>query len=684
MAFGYESSDDYDDDARTWARVIADMIGSENGIVASVLFSRLYHEHPESKVCLLGEYGRGNVLNGLAGDYPGILRVRGVGGTEKIFAVRRPGDADARRNVDGPAPHVPPEYRVFKSQTKKTIELRAKTTTRSESRGEATLSSRLETDAEADAEDADAVASRSKPFEAFARAEKDVDAYFYPSAARAADASSSRKRLATLLGERTRVNYDWSGLIGYNAQSGGVSPVFLNTREPFCVMTLGVQGSGKSHTTAVIAEACMTPFESPLEKPVVSLPKPMAALALHFGKHDDDPCELAGLLRPAETVKRMLRGGGGGSKVSPPRVGKVVVLTSPSYHKQRRKYYGGVKDVQVDVQPLLFNWGDLKASHLRTLMRLEEKESQQLYVSVLLDLLRRYQQDDKIPDFQDFFNEVKELCQSQSQASPLEQRLQLLESFVAESERNKESEHVSLEECVKPGTMVIVDLTDPLLSVADANALFQVLLERFRLIKCPSGKLCVLDEAHRYLVSGAPLAASLVDAVRVMRHEGMRVVVSTQSPLTLPQELLELCSAAFLHNFHSQDWYEYLSRKVSLPKDGFRDVMRLEPGEALVFARRVEGLEGAAPDAEDDDAADAFAPTRATFKMRVRDRLTHDLGASMLSARADDERSTAPAPAPDPAPAPGPAPGPAPTPGPAPAPAEGDDDDDDTPIARMP
>ena len=110
--------------------------------------------------------------------------------------------------------------------------------------------------------------------------------------------------------------------------------------------------------------------------------------------------------------------------------------------------------------------------------------------------------------------------------------------------------------------MVIVDLTDPLLSVADANALFQVLLERFSLIKCPSGKLCVLDEAHRYLVSGAPLAASLVDAVRVMRHEGMRVVVSTQSPLTLPQELLELCSVAFLHNFHSQDWYEYLSRKV--------------------------------------------------------------------------------------------------------------------------
>ena len=57
------------------------------------------------------------------------------------------------------------------------------------------------------------------------------------------------------------MNYDWSALIGYNAHNSGTAPVFLNTREPFCVMTLGVQGSGKSHTTAVIAEACMTPFD---------------------------------------------------------------------------------------------------------------------------------------------------------------------------------------------------------------------------------------------------------------------------------------------------------------------------------------------------------------------------------------------------------------------------------------
>jgi hypothetical protein len=35
-----------------------------------------------------------------------------------------------------------------------------------------------------------------------------------------------------------------------------------------------------------------------------------------------------------------------------------------------------------------------------------------------------------------------------------------------------------------------------------------------------------------------------------MRHEGMRVAVSTQSPKVLAPELLELVSVAVLHNFH--------------------------------------------------------------------------------------------------------------------------------------
>ena len=35
---------------------------------------------------------------------------------------------------------------------------------------------------------------------------------------------------------------------------------------------------------------------------------------------------------------------------------------------------------------------------------------------------------------------------------------------------------VSLQECAAPGTLVVADLTDPLLSAADASCIFQVLL----------------------------------------------------------------------------------------------------------------------------------------------------------------------------------------------------------------
>jgi len=102
---------------------------------------------------------------------------------------------------------------------------------------------------------------------------------------------------------------------------------------------------------------------------LVKLPKPMAALALHFGKHDDDLCELAGLLRPSKQIESALRGV---KHVTPPDVQKVVVLCSPTYFAQRSKYYASVNKtgVSITVRPLLFNWGDLTASHLRSLMRL--------------------------------------------------------------------------------------------------------------------------------------------------------------------------------------------------------------------------------------------------------------------------------------------------------------------------
>jgi hypothetical protein len=66
------------------------------------------------------------------------------------------------------------------------------------------------------------------------------------------------------------------------AQEGTSQPVYLNVNDPFALITVGVQGAGKSHTTAVVLENCLLPCPIPHSQPLVRLAQPMAALVLHF------------------------------------------------------------------------------------------------------------------------------------------------------------------------------------------------------------------------------------------------------------------------------------------------------------------------------------------------------------------------------------------------------------------
>lgn len=203
-----------------------------------------------------------------------------------------------------------------------------------------------------------------------------------------------------------------------------------------------------------------------------------------------------------------------------------------------------------------------------------------------------------------------------------------------------------LDELVVPGTVIIADLTDPMLDPESANGIFQVLLEQFRDTDVPYGKLCVFDEAHKYL-SGAKslgLTNAIVDTVRQMRHYGMRVAISTQSPVALPPEVLELTTIAILHRFHSRDWFEYISKKIPLQPDiSLAQVQQLEPGQALVFASTHE-LDTAVNATDDciggkdgghgSDFVDLVAnPPTSVFKVQLRKRLTGDGGASRTNHR---------------------------------------------------
>ena len=408
------------------------------------------------------------------------------------------------------------------------------------------------------------------------------------------------------------------GLLGHLQEDGKQDQVFINVTDPFCLITVGVQGSGKSHTTACILESCLLPFP-----PVVNVEQAMAVLVCHYDQSDVNCCEATGLSNPSAKIASLLSEYG--DTMIPPSLSdkQILVLCSPSFYHQRSKYY---KDV-CEVRPLLFKWKSLKAQQLKKLMKLDES-STQLYVGLMLDMLRDFQRQEKVPAYEDFIRMVEDLANVPGQSSPLKQRFQMLSSFVYESDKNESLRDVGVDlaDVMEAGRMVVVDLTDPMMSPADANGVFQVLLETFRFKRIPrAGKLVAFDEAHRYMGlhgESDALAQQITDCARLMRHEGMRLVISTQSPKAMPEELLELTTVLISHRFQSNDWHTYLAKKVPLPEGSFERIRSLAPGEALVYS--------ACPSLT---AQDGMGRGAEVMRVQVRKRLTADRGASRVNRK---------------------------------------------------
>lgn len=403
-------------------------------------------------------------------------------------------------------------------------------------------------------------------------------------------------------------HYGWLGTTKLAAEDGGSekkSQVYLNTHVPFCLVAVGVQGAGKSHTLSCVIENCL-----------LDLPKDiagdagMAALVLHFDQAPENMCEAVTLSRPRKDLPGMER-----------FVKEVVILVSPANFRRRKRFYDQL-GFPVKVLPLLFNWNDLDASDLQTLMAIENMP---LYMESVIDYLRGMQKNDKKPTFAEFKRDIGEMDFSKGQRSPLDLRLQLLASFLIDDQSNTNIYGVGIPDVLTVlrgrDRMVVCDLTDPLFSGEQANGVFAVVLGKFVSTPAAHGRLVVCDEAHKYMTGAGTdgLSRGLVSVVRQMRHLGVRTVVSTQSPRTLPPELMELATAAVVHRFHSSDWFDVLQSRLRVPKHFADDVLALQTGEALVFTLRWGGE--LVP-----KAGEGYVK-----KLMIRPRLTWDGGVSKVT-----------------------------------------------------
>jgi hypothetical protein len=144
----------------------------------------------------------------------------------------------------------------------------------------------------------------------------------------------------------------------------------------------------------------------------------MAALVLHYDQSETNVCEATGLVNLNSTFERLLeRGaaaaaaaGAGAGPAHDPKLclalgqGKVVILVSPTFYHQRKRFYGDGGDK--------FRWAALDAVQIKKLMRINESDNQ-LYVGVMLAKLRGYQRVRGVPEFQSFCKEIMDACCSQ-------------------------------------------------------------------------------------------------------------------------------------------------------------------------------------------------------------------------------------------------------------------------------
>lgn len=114
-----------------------------------------------------------------------------------------------------------------------------------------------------------------------------------------------------------------------------------------------------------------------------------------------------------------------------------------------------------------------------------------------------------------------------------------------------------------------------------------------------------LDEAHKYMNDSGEASAlteQLLATIRLQRHLGARVVISTQEPTVSPR-LLDLCSVTVVHRFTSPEWLRALRRHLAGAEETAGMLARAAGGAGA------ESDSGTSSDSGVDDVLDGLVDT---------------------------------------------------------------------------
>jgi hypothetical protein len=122
------------------------------------------------------------------------------------------------------------------------------------------------------------------------------------------------------------------------------------------------------------------------------------------------------------------------------------------------------------------------------------------------------------------------------------------------------------------------------------------------------------------------LNEALLQTIRLQRHYGARVVISTQEP-TLLTDLIALCSITVIHRFSSPEWFSAIKRHIPITAGNRDSLMQriesLTTGMAIIYSpNAVLGC---------DEGGNLITGTSRMVNVSIRKRITSDGGQSVLA-----------------------------------------------------
>lgn len=355
------------------------------------------------------------------------------------------------------------------------------------------------------------------------------------------------------------------GILGKMISNGRVIGLDLN--ECNTISLFGVQGAGKSYTIGSITEMVLRQFSN-----VNKLPAPMASVIFHYSDSMDYAPEFTSMVYPNdETVQLAKLKAEYGAE--PGNVKDVVLLAPESQVESRKAEYP-----DIEVHSIGFDSSELAVRDWMFLLGAMGNDS--TYIKELKQIMKACRHNMSLQNIRNGVAESDHM--SSSQRSLAEQKLDFAEEYITDGNK--------LQQYLKPGRLIIVDLRDEFIEKDEALGLFVVILNIFSSVMQVDGrafnKFIVFDEAHKYM-NNKELVGSITTAIREMRHKGVSIMIASQDPMSLPTEIIELSSIVVMHRFSSPAWVKHVQKAITpLQTLTATEMAALGSGEAFLWANK--------------------------------------------------------------------------------------------------